>query len=32
VRQRMLEINDPVVRLNHLEKILDQLQREAEAP
>ena len=30
VRQRMLEIHDPVVRLNHLEKILDQLQTEAE--
>jgi len=26
----MLEIHDPVVRLNHLEKILDQLQTEAE--
>ena len=32
VRQRMLEINDPVTRLSHLEKILDQLQIEADAP
>ncbi|MEJ6669522.1 MAG: Lon protease-like protein [Candidatus Azotimanducaceae bacterium] len=32
VRQRMLEINDPITRLSHLEKILDQLQIEADAP
>ena len=32
VRQRMLEINDPITRLSHLEKILDQLQVEADAP
>ena len=31
VRQRMLEINDPVTRLNHLEKLLDQMQATAEA-
>jgi len=32
VRQRMLEINDPVTRLSHLEKILDQMQIEADSP
>jgi len=32
VRQRMLEINDPVTRLSHLEKILDQMQIESGSP
>ena len=32
VRQRMLEINDPVTRLSHLEKILDRMQIEGDGP
>jgi uncharacterized protein len=32
VRQRMLEINDPVTRLNQLEKILDEIQIKSGSP
>ena len=32
VRQRMLEINDPVTRLNQLEKILDEMQIKSGSP